>query len=83
MIPHRPQHVGAMINRYRRAARTAAELALGEWGPLDRAVPETSTTCDGGRVTKGWLPLPVQMGKLARNRAIDLDRQRHESRWLR
>jgi len=29
-----------MINRYRRAARTAAELGLGELAPLDRAIPE-------------------------------------------
>ncbi len=29
-----------MINRYRRAARTAAELELGELTPLDRAIPE-------------------------------------------
>jgi hypothetical protein len=30
----------AMINRYRRAARTAAELGLGEPMPLDAAIPE-------------------------------------------
>jgi integrase len=30
----------AMINRYRRAARTAAELGLGELRPLDQAIPE-------------------------------------------
>ncbi|MGD0679038.1 MAG: tyrosine-type recombinase/integrase [Polyangiaceae bacterium] len=30
----------AMINRYRRQARTWAELGLGELAPLDRAVPE-------------------------------------------
>lgn len=29
-----------MINRYRRAARRAAELGLGELSPLDQAVPE-------------------------------------------
>jgi len=29
-----------MINRYRRAARTAAELGLGELAPLDVAIPE-------------------------------------------
>jgi len=28
------------INRYRQAARTAAELSLGELGPLDTAIPE-------------------------------------------
>lgn len=30
----------AMINRYRRAARTVTELGLGELEPLDRAIPE-------------------------------------------
>jgi len=29
-----------MINRYRRAARTWAELALGPLAPLDEAIPE-------------------------------------------
>ena len=29
-----------MINRYRRAARTAAELHLGDFTPLDEAIPE-------------------------------------------
>jgi integrase len=29
-----------MINRYRRAARTAAELGLGELRPLDQTIPE-------------------------------------------
>jgi integrase len=32
----------AMINRYRRAARTWAELALGSLAPLDEAIPELS-----------------------------------------
>jgi len=32
----------AMINRYRRAARTWAELALGPLAPLDEAIPELS-----------------------------------------
>jgi integrase len=30
----------AMINKYRRAARTVAELGLGELAPLDQAIPE-------------------------------------------
>ncbi|MDI1444709.1 tyrosine-type recombinase/integrase [Polyangium sp. 6x1] len=34
----------SMINRYRRAARTAAELGLGECGPLDQAIPEFGGT---------------------------------------
>ena len=29
-----------MINKYRRAARTASELGLGELAPLDEAIPE-------------------------------------------
>jgi len=29
-----------MINRYRRAARTLAELGLGQLTPLDQAIPE-------------------------------------------
>jgi integrase len=32
-----------MINRYRRAARTAAELGLGDLAPLDLAVPELAS----------------------------------------
>jgi len=32
-----------MLNGYRRAARTAAELGLGELGPLDECVPELSS----------------------------------------
>jgi integrase len=47
-----------MINRYRRAARTAAELNLGVLAPLDEAIPEiresvheSSTPGPGGRET--------------------------------
>src|SRR5262249_34714494 len=40
-----------MINRYRRAARTAAELGLGELLPLDVAIPELAA--DGGKGPKG------------------------------
>ena len=44
----------AMINRYRRAARTAAELALGELRPLIDAIPELAgaepSTPPGGKV---------------------------------
>lgn len=43
----------AMINRYRRAARTAAELALGELRPLIEAIPELAgaepSTPPGGK----------------------------------
>ena len=36
---------GAMINRYRRAARTWAELGLGSLAPLDEAIPESLRVC--------------------------------------
>ena len=35
----------AMLNRYRRAARTWGELNLGTWRPLHEAVPELSGQC--------------------------------------
>ncbi len=37
-----------MINRYRRAARTAAELGLGSLAPLDAAIPELAAYLEGG-----------------------------------
>jgi hypothetical protein len=37
-----------MINRYRRAARSASELGLGPVLPLDVAIPELSGGGDGG-----------------------------------
>jgi len=37
-----------MINRYRRAARSAAELGLGGLVPLDVAIPELSGKSHGG-----------------------------------
>ena len=37
----------AMINRYRRAARSATELGLGALVPLSQAVPELSSPSDG------------------------------------
>src|ERR1700722_12726216 len=38
-----------MINKYRRAARTAAELELGPLRPLDEVIPElTAPAPDGG-----------------------------------
>jgi hypothetical protein len=48
-----------MINRYRRAARTAAELGLGELAPLDRAIPELASA----------LPSPVAPGPTAAREA--------------
>ncbi len=43
-----------MINRYRRAARTATELGLGELTPLDQAIPELARVLDpsGGEVAE-------------------------------
>jgi integrase len=38
----------SMINRYRRAARSAAELGLGPLAPLDAAVPELAARIEGG-----------------------------------
>ena len=40
-VQQRTGHTSSiMINRYRRAARKAEELALGDWTPLDTAIPE-------------------------------------------
>src|SRR6185369_14698881 len=36
-----------MINRYRRAARTVAELGLGDLRPLDEAIPEVAAMASG------------------------------------
>jgi integrase len=41
----------AMVNRYRRAARTAAELGIGNLTPLDRAIPEAGARMGHGRRT--------------------------------
>ena len=42
-----------MINRYRRAARSATELGLGSLRPLDEAIPELRlpSDCPGARDT--------------------------------
>jgi hypothetical protein len=37
-----------MISRYRRAARTAAELGLSDLAPLDQAIPELGGAALGG-----------------------------------
>ena len=44
-----------MINRYKRQARTAAELGLGRLAPMDRAIPELAL-----RHGKGTPTLPVE-----------------------
>jgi integrase/predicted nucleotidyltransferase len=46
----------SQINRYRRAARTAAELGLGDWTPLHEAIPELRARAPGilsGHATVG------------------------------
>jgi integrase len=55
-----------MINRYRRAARTAAELNLGPLLPLDQAIPElraivheTSTANSSGRQGRRFRPRSI------------------------
>ena len=58
----------AMINRYRKAARTGAELGLGWLAPIDQAVPELS----GGEGCGAKLPhgCPTD-GAQSRNRTND------------
>ena len=47
-IAHRTGHrSSAMIDAYRRLARTFEELNLGELGPLDLAIPELTNTLWG------------------------------------
>lgn len=45
-----------MINRYRRAARTAAELGLGELTRLDLAIPELAPTKPAAPKGLEWAP---------------------------
>jgi integrase len=39
----------AMVNKYRRSARTAAELGIGNLTPLDRAIPEVGARMGHGK----------------------------------
>jgi hypothetical protein len=48
-----------MVNRYRRVARTGAELKLGPLTPLDRAIPQVR--CGRRRVGgRGWATNPLE-----------------------
>jgi hypothetical protein len=39
-IRRRTKHTSSALDRYRREAKTLAELDLGDWRPLDRVIPE-------------------------------------------
>jgi hypothetical protein len=61
-----------MLNRYRRAARTAAELGLGDLLPLDTAIPELAGldtpgggTTPGGGIVGGIVGAPEGSASLA------------------
>ena len=68
----------AMINKYRRAARTASELGLGELAPLDEAIPELrsggGTGGDGGgqkqRAKRPREAAPTRARRAIRSRAV-------------
>ena len=41
-----------MLDRYRRSARTAEELGVGWFAPMDRAIPELRSACDESDVAR-------------------------------
>ena len=47
----------SMINRYRRSARTAAELDLGWLRPLDQSIPELIADLSRPSTMRSWSPL--------------------------
>ena len=57
----------AMLNRYRRAARSASELGLGSLPPLLHAIPESPQFLN--RVGQGWPEKPETAGKKQRKKA--------------
>ena len=57
-ISDRTRHGSSvMINRYRRSARTAAELGLGALAALDSALPELAAVVQGGPATGPGVPV--------------------------
>jgi integrase len=44
-IRRRTGHTSSALERYRRVAGTLRELTLGDWAPLDRAIPELAAAC--------------------------------------
>ncbi len=63
-----------MINRYRRAARTASELQLGDFTPLDQAIPELARLLTAEPVTAKTYPFTDDTSAAdPRNLATDLD----------
>jgi integrase len=44
-IRRRTGHTSSALERYRRVAATLRELTLGDWIPLDRAIPELAAAC--------------------------------------
>jgi hypothetical protein len=48
-VRDRTGHRSGALERYRRVARTVEELALGDWTPLDEAIPEICRRVHGGK----------------------------------
>ncbi len=44
-IRRRTGHTSSALERYRRVAATLKELTLGDWAPLDGAIPELAAVC--------------------------------------
>jgi len=61
----------AMVDRYRRLARNFDELHLGDWRPLDRAIPDLpGSGGSGGKTRRQTVPGSARVGEPPRKRAI-------------
>ncbi len=80
-IQDRTGHTSSiMINRYRQASRTAAETRLGDFAPLDEAIPELREAA--GRGGEGGSGPGTSGERTPRTRRV-LSRRRHETRGKR
>ncbi len=56
----------AMLNRYRRVARTVAEARLGDLAPLDRAIPEVADAKESALASAAAEETPRRQGPSSR-----------------
>jgi len=73
-IRRRTGHTSSALERYRRVAGTLRELTLGDWAPLDRAIPELAAACAENAAANAAAEQPKPTRKKSKSSTVSTSR---------
>jgi hypothetical protein len=73
-VRRRTGHTSSALERYRRVAATLRELTLGDWTPLDGAIPEVAAVCRKNAAANAAAAPKKPTGKKSRTSTISSGR---------